>query len=103
MKGANVLLNYTLIAGETEVRKQIFQIVQTLIQLVYISAGMFMIVENTKRRGAEVLDFHTSIYFVVVTLSTVGYGDINPVTDLGNVMVLAVILMTIVIIPRQTN
>jgi len=46
------------------------------------------------------LKFHDSSYFVVVTLLTVGYGDINPMSYLGKLVVLFIIVFTIVLIPR---
>ena len=33
-----------------------------------------------------------SIYFVVVTMATVGYGDVHPVTDLGKIFTLMIIV-----------
>lgn len=37
--------------------------------------------------------FVDSLYFSVVTLATVGYGDIHPVTDLGKLFTVLYILM----------
>ena len=62
-----------------------------------------MILENFQRGRTDKLKFHSSLYFVVVTLSTVGYGDIIPESALGQVMVIFIIAVTIAIIPRQTN
>jgi len=43
------------------------------------------------------------IYFVVVSLSTVGYGDITPKSELGRVCVIFLIIVAIVVLPKQTN
>ena len=86
---------------ETDVSKQILTIIITLSLLVYISAGMFMAAENLARSDEEKLKFHQCIYFITVTLSTVGYGDLAPQTELGRILVIIVIIMTIAIIPRQ--
>lgn len=89
--------------GESEVSRQIIIIIGTLVLLILISAGLIMTAENTERSEENKLMFHQWIYFVTVTLSTVGYGDIYPNTELGKVLVMLVIIMTIAIIPRQTS
>lgn len=62
-----------------------------------------MIAENQQRAREDELDFHQAFYFVIVTLATVGYGDIYPDTELGKMFVICVMIVTIVIIPRQTS
>lgn len=47
--------------------------------------------------------FHDFLYFIVVTLSTVGYGDIFPLTEQGRVVIIMLVLMAIYLIPKQTN
>lgn len=47
--------------------------------------------------------FHSIFYFVVVTLSTVGYGDITMHSDLAKACVIILICLAIVVIPNQTN
>ena len=72
--------------------------------IIIISAGVFAEIENGSNiefykanedgsgnwemkfkdtPGFQPLKFHDSFYFVIVTLSTVGYGDINPTTTQG--------------------
>jgi voltage-gated potassium channel len=47
--------------------------------------------------------FHTWMYYVMVTISTVGYGDISPATALGRVAAMCFIAVAIVTIPKMTN
>jgi len=47
--------------------------------------------------------FHEMIYFVVVSISTVGYGDVIPYSELGRATVMVLIIIVIVIVPQQTN
>jgi len=45
------------------------------------------------------MKFHDSLYFVVVTLFTVGYGDFYPDTIFGRTIVMFIIVFTIILIP----
>jgi hypothetical protein len=44
--------------------------------------------------------FHEMIYFTVVTLSTVGYGDKVPYSEEGRVCVIVLIIIVLVVIPK---
>jgi hypothetical protein len=48
-------------------------------------------------------DFGTSAYFVVVTMTTVGFGDFNPTTGLSRFLTSFLIIFTVVLVPMQTN
>jgi voltage-gated potassium channel Kch len=39
-------------------------------------------------------------YFIMITISTVGYGDISPSTTLGRSVVLVVIFTALMVIPH---
>lgn len=43
------------------------------------------------------------VYFTVVTLATVGYGDVTPKSEEGRVCVIILIIIVLVVIPKQTN
>jgi hypothetical protein len=51
----------------------------------------------------EKLDWLDSIYFCVVTLATVGYGDITPKTEAGKLFTIFYILIGIGIIATFAN
>jgi hypothetical protein len=43
------------------------------------------------------------IYFTVVTLATVGYGDVTPKSEEGRLCVIILIIIVLTVIPKQTN
>lgn len=51
----------------------------------------------------SILYYHSTVYFIVVTLATVGYGDIYPISEVGRACVVAFIILALVLLPEQTN
>jgi hypothetical protein len=49
----------------------------------------------------DTLKFHDALYFILVTASTIGYGDISPKTSLGRVVVMMMGVSIILILPGQ--
>ena len=75
-----------------------------VICLVFVSAGVIFLVEGEGDTNDEDLlpDFATTVYFVLVTISTVGYGDYSPRTGVGRAIICCVILTAAVMIPLLT-
>jgi voltage-gated potassium channel len=51
----------------------------------------------------QVLPFHTWMYYIWITIATVGYGDIAPYSPLGRAGAMIMICVAIVSIPKMTN
>jgi voltage-gated potassium channel len=73
----------------------------TVLVLFFASAGMFYTVESGANGSVDT--FGEAFYYVVVTLTTVGFGDIVPVTATGRWITVAAILAGIVLIPWQAG
>ena len=51
--------------------------------MIYFSAGIFMVLENFE--AEQQLRYFTAFYATIVTITTVGYGDIYPNTTPGQI------------------
>ncbi|MBO4662237.1 MAG: ion transporter [Bacteroidaceae bacterium] len=69
--------------------------------IMVISLGTMMYMVEGSQPGTPFTDVPTSIYWAVVTMTTVGYGDIVPVTLIGRILSAVVMLLgyTIIAVP----
>ncbi len=80
----------------------IARIIFTLVSIVFIYSGAIYQVEHPV--DPEVFGtFLDAIYFAVVTMTTVGYGDVTPVSDTGRTLTVMMILTGIALIPTQVG
>ncbi|EGC33544.1 hypothetical protein DICPUDRAFT_98532 [Dictyostelium purpureum] len=81
--------------GATSVLKQLVQLILSIVILIILFASMICEIEKIK--------FHDSIYYAVVSLSTVGYGDITPKSVLGRMVAILMIMIALAYLPIQTS
>ena len=75
-----------------EVNRQIiFYILAIAAVVIYGTAGSY-ILGQSGNFNISINSWITALYFTVVTISTVGYGDITPVTELGRIFVIILII-----------
>jgi voltage-gated potassium channel len=73
----------------------------TILMIFFISSGLFFHVENAINPHVET--FGDAFYYTVVTLSTVGFGDITPMSEAGKWVTVLMILSGIILIPWQVS
>ncbi|AGB30235.1 Ion channel family protein [Natrinema pellirubrum DSM 15624] len=73
----------------------------TVLVLLFVSAGLFYSAEHAA--NPDVATFGDAFYYVVVALSTVGFGDIVPITAAGRWITVASILAGIIVLPWQAS
>jgi voltage-gated potassium channel len=73
----------------------------TILMIYFISSGLFFYVESDL--NPNVKNFDDAFYFTVVALTTVGFGDIIPLSDTGRWVTVLMILSGIVLIPWQIS
>ncbi|MBN3926596.1 ion transporter [Nostoc sp. NMS4] len=78
------------------------RILFTLFAIVFIYSGLIYQVEhpvNPKNYGT----FLDAFYFSVVTMTTVGFGDVIPISELGRLLTVLMIFTGIALIPWQVG
>ena len=80
----------------------IFRIIFIMVAIVFVSAGLIFYAEY-EINPEKFSTFFDAIYFSVVTLTTVGFGDITPVSSYGRVITVLIIISGIVFIPWQVR
>ncbi|KAG6969017.1 hypothetical protein JG688_00005511 [Phytophthora aleatoria] len=99
------LIRVVRVAGSqtvSAVQKQVYTIILLTTCLIFVAAGLFHAVESND--GAQPhLTFGEALYFIVVTIATVGYGDIVPVTSGGRAVALGVIVVSFTVIPTEIS
>ena len=78
---------------------QLARVVISIFTLLSITAGLVYSTEHVQ--NPDIPDYFTALYFALTTISTVGYGDISPVTTAGRWAVSASILIGVAVVPAQ--
>jgi voltage-gated potassium channel len=75
------------------------RIIFTVVSIVFVYAGLIYEVEHPTNSGFRT--FLDAIYFCVSTVTTAGFGDITPKSQLGRGITVVAILTGVVLIPWQ--
>ena len=87
---------------QTEVRPyqlELARVGSSLLTLIFIATGS--IYEAEHGVNENIPDFFTALYFGLTTLTTVGFGDIYPMTAEGRAVVCASIVVGVAVVPPQ--
>ena len=74
-----------LLGFESEDSIVFVRIFLTLFTLIFVYAGLIYQVEH-QINSDRLVNFFDAFYFVVVTMTTVGYGDVTPLSEAGRLM-----------------
>eukprot|EP00026_Physarum_polycephalum_P001337 Phypoly_transcript_01338.p1 GENE.Phypoly_transcript_01338~~Phypoly_transcript_01338.p1 ORF type:complete len:1085 (+),score=170.19 Phypoly_transcript_01338:113-3367(+) len=92
-------LNRIIHLFKNDVTQYLFKTIISIFTFIFLVAGFYMNIEVNSITN-EPLKFHETIYFLVVTMATVGYGDLHPTTAAGMITItLAICIGAIIVIP----
>ena len=80
---------------------RVLRLFLTIVIIFFISSILFYEVEHPV--NAAVVTFTDAFYFTVVALTTVGFGDITPLSEGGKWVTILMILSGIILIPWQIS
>ncbi|MBE9006405.1 ion transporter [Fortiea sp. LEGE XX443] len=82
---------------------QIFvRILFTLFAIIFVYSGLIYQVEHPVNPQVYTT-FLDAFYFSVVTMTTVGFGDVTPISELGRLLTVLMILTGVTLIPWQVG
>lgn len=81
-------------------REKIFMFISVIVTLIVIFGTIMYLIEGEEHGFTSI---PVSIYWAVVTLTTVGYGDISPATGLGQFLASIIMIMGYAIIAVPTG
>eukprot|EP01038_Epipyxis_sp_PR26KG_P016935 gene16935-23249_t len=84
---------------EDEVEKCLAIMAMNIVVMILFNSALMQFLESQRQNYR----FHTWAYYMMVTVSTVGYGDIHPVTTLGRFAAMGMISFAIISVPQMTN
>jgi Ion channel len=88
-------------------KRPITLLAMLMLAVIYMFAYSLYIIENQilvrSGKTANIDSFMTSVWMIVVTITTVGYGDITPRTRLGRLVVMVAATSGIILLSLMTN
>lgn len=93
--------NNTFFGKNIEHLVKVIQLVFIILVIFFVSSGLFYHVERDVNE--KITTFGDAFYYTVVTLTTVGYGDITPASSAGRMVTVIMILSGVILIPWQAS
>lgn len=99
----NVFLNQgnQILMAMRASREKILVFMFFVVLMVFVFGSIMYVLEN--RANPEFDSIPTSIYWAIVTITTVGYGDISPVTPLGKLIASLIMMLGYAVIAVPTG
>ncbi|OQR89645.1 Voltage-gated Ion Channel (VIC) Superfamily [Thraustotheca clavata] len=106
LRSLRFLRAFRLLAfAKTAKRRQSGVLFLTVMAIIVCSAGMIQAIEacGSSTSNCQDMEIYNACYFVVITIATLGYGDIAPKSQNGKLAVIGLIIWTGILLPLQIS
>ncbi len=76
-----------------------FRLIFTVFMVLFVASALVFQIENNI--NPTINTFWDAFYFMAISITTVGYGDITPMTNIAQLIVVVTVLLGITIVPAQ--
>ena len=81
-----------------------FTVILQSVAVIFIGAAIFQHIENWSVERDPKLEFFKCIYFIVTTMTTVGYGDVGPTSNLSMAFtILLMVYLVLILFPHLVD
>lgn len=88
------------------VKRRLVSLIVTFVILVFLSAAVVCELERyfaSSPSKPNLVNFHDSVYFMVTSFTTVGYGDVVPTQTVSRVVMMILLVFYMVMLPVQVT
>ncbi|KAJ3166328.1 hypothetical protein HDU88_003552 [Geranomyces variabilis] len=107
LRASRILRTYRLLSfSETEEKRELTILALSFMNFVFLSASIINALETinlTTSDHPSLSNWHDSLYYIMVTFSTIGFGDLTPSSIPSRIIVILLIVVVIVFVPVQTG
>ncbi|KAJ3258548.1 hypothetical protein HK103_003508 [Boothiomyces macroporosus] len=105
-RATRILRTYRLLSfAQSEETRELTLFTLNFLNFIFFSAS---IINATEALDFEVAppslkNWHDSLYYIMVTFSTIGFGDLTPSSTISRIVVMFLIILVIIYVPWQTG
>ncbi|KAI8618350.1 hypothetical protein BC830DRAFT_1061519 [Chytriomyces sp. MP71] len=107
LRASRILRTYRLLSfSETEETRELTIACLTFCNFIFLSASVINALETlnqSKKSDPSLVFWHDSLYYIMVTFSTIGFGDLTPSSIPSRIVVMFLIIFVIIYVPIQTG
>ncbi|TPX38239.1 hypothetical protein SmJEL517_g00214 [Synchytrium microbalum] len=105
-RATRILRTYRLVSfSQSEESRELVILGLTFVNFLFLSASIINALESLEieHGPASLSSWHDSLYYIMVTFSTIGFGDLTPSSTISRAVVMVLIVVMIIFVPIQTS